>query len=99
MHIRRPGNRKPVADAGADFVAKQRSIQLDGSGSSDPDGDAIRFAWRVVAPNFDAFIHDPQAVSPQVTINGPKGKYVFELTVIDEKGAICIDSVIVVFGH
>jgi hypothetical protein len=42
-------NRRPIADAGADQPATTGStIQLNGSGSSDPDGDTITLAWAFV---------------------------------------------------
>ncbi len=43
-------NRAPVANAGADqSVTAGSSVQLNGAGSSDPDGDAITFAWTQAA--------------------------------------------------
>ena len=39
-------NTPPIADAGPNqTVIAGQSVQLDGSGSSDPDGDALTFAW------------------------------------------------------
>jgi hypothetical protein len=43
-------NRPPVADAGADQVIEQTGpdgarVALDGTASSDPDGDALTYAW------------------------------------------------------
>ncbi len=46
------GNAPPVADAGADRTVVdsdgdgQEIVALDGSGSSDPDGDALSYEWR-----------------------------------------------------
>jgi hypothetical protein len=38
----------PVADAGPDqLVTVQTVVELDGGGSSDPDGDRLRFRWSV----------------------------------------------------
>lgn len=46
-----PGpNRRPLAEAGTDQVVwAGESVELDGSASFDPDGDAISFQWVVVA--------------------------------------------------
>ena len=42
-----PANNPPMADAGGPYSGEAGStlIQFDGSGSSDPDGDALTFEW------------------------------------------------------
>lgn len=44
------GNRSPTAVAGADLQTEvNAAVDLDGSGSSDPDGDVLNFDWSVVS--------------------------------------------------
>jgi hypothetical protein len=88
-------NRPPVANAGADQTIecdRNGTVTLDGSASSDPDGDPITFAWK-------------QTAGATVTLNvtgakatfaaAPPGIYTFELTVTDDKGASATDSMTV----
>jgi len=76
-------NRPPIADAGADrTVAANASckaqVTLDGSGSSDPDGDALTYTWS--GPFGTA-----NGASPTVTL--PLGKSTIMLVVDDGNGA------------
>jgi len=78
-------NHPPVADAGADQTAFVGDVlSLDGSGSTDEDGDPITYRWRIAAqPAINtAVLDNPTAVKPQLTINS-KGSYQLELIVND----------------
>ena len=90
------GNQPPVADAGADQTvdSEQAGVSLDGSGSTDPDGDPITYSWT-------------QTSGPAVTLSGadtatpsfdaPVGPATleFELEVCDEEPLCDTDTVVV----
>jgi RHS repeat-associated protein len=85
------GNVRPVANAGVDrsiFVGTP--VQLDGSGSSDVDGDALRYAWSLTVrpPGSLATLTDPAAVNPTFVAD-VAGAYVAQLIV--EDGALASD--------
>jgi PKD repeat protein len=91
-------NRAPIANAGPDASAQQKTtVSLDGRASADPDGTIVAWAWR-------------QLSGPAVTLTGrttslagftaPKvtGKNIvlsFELEVTDDDGATATDAVTV----
>ncbi|HEX6883973.1 MAG TPA: hypothetical protein VF530_11375 [Planctomycetota bacterium] len=76
-------NRPPVADAGSDQPAVEctshttTSVQLDGTASSDPDGDSLTYSWSSPGVVFD----DPLSATPIGQF--PKGTKVVTLTVSD----------------
>lgn len=90
-------NRPPVADAGADQSAEPGAlIVLDGSASSDPDGDPLTFAWTLDAPaGSAAALSDPAAVSPSFLADLP-GDYLAGLVVDDGEATSAPDSVRIV---
>ncbi|XWN37704.1 MAG: PKD domain-containing protein [Balneola sp.] len=74
-----PDNEAPIADAGVDqtinATGQTTTITLDGSGSSDPDGDALSYSWSLNGNEVAAvssFSSDLEA-----------GTYIYTLTVSD----------------
>lgn len=81
-------NSPPVADAGLDqSVFAGVSFQLNGSGSSDPDGDPLTYEWRDAAGNV-------VGTTSSVSLTRSQGQYIFVLTVSDGQ-ASSSDAVIV----
>jgi hypothetical protein len=75
-------NRPPIADAGADQNAFKRNlVTLDGSGSYDPDGDALIFLWgQGAGPSATLDYTDPARPTFTPTLTGT---YLFYLNVSD----------------
>lgn len=84
----RVNNQPPFAFAGYDQLVEATAVQtpvtLDGSGSSDPDGDELSFTWT------GAFGIDT-GMSP--VINLGLGSYAIQMSVDDGKGGIASDDV------
>ncbi len=87
-----PGS--PVADAGADLaVDPGASVTLDGTGSTDPDGEVLTYAWsRVSGAAVTLF-----ATAARTTFRAPErpGALEFQLTVTDPGGLSDSDRVTV----
>ena len=87
-------NQRPTASAGPDrSVTTGRKVTLDGSQSTDPDGDDLYISWRW-----------KQLSGPSVKLDSPEealssfvprqsGTYAFRLTVRDRQGAEATDDV------
>jgi hypothetical protein len=103
-------NRAAIADAGPDQqIAVGDAISLDGSGSSDPDGDHLEYWWRLTEGNLGtAFIGREGARRGKETgypddlniAEFPDGvqcpcRLVFTLTVIDRFKAEDSDDVVI----
>ncbi len=82
-------NSAPTAEAGFNQSVLPGDIAfLDGSGSSDPDGDLLTFQWTFVSkPNgSSAAFSDASTPFPYFTVD-KAGDYVIQLVVLDPKGA------------
>ena len=90
-----PPGSSPVADAGADLVVDPEvPVALDGSGSSDPDGDALTFAWSP-ASGPEVTLAGADTAAPSFTAPWQPGDLVFRLTVRDPVGRAGSDEVTV----
>lgn len=84
-------NDPPIAKAGLAQTVEATSptgaqVTLNGSGSSDPDGDPLTYNW---AGSFGT------ATGPTPTVTLPLGKHSITLTVADGKGESASDKVII----
>ena len=90
-------NQLPAANAGADIdpVVEGAIFQLDGSMSSDPDGDPLSYRWTQTAGEAVAFVDEsdgrnqemPYLVAPLLDSGESSRTVVFELAVDDLRSA------------
>jgi hypothetical protein len=60
-----PANQPPAAQAGGPYaIGEGQSLALDGSGSSDPNGDALSYSWDL---NGDGVYGDATGSNPVLT--------------------------------
>jgi RHS repeat-associated protein len=88
-------NHPPVARAGADQTALLgATVQLDGSASTDVDGDELTFRWSFVSKpaGSGATLSDPTAVGPTFVVDR-RGTYVVQLVVNDGASDSAADTV------
>jgi hypothetical protein len=94
-------NTPPVADAGPDQEGiVDDMITLDGSGSSDFDGDTLSYSWLLLSSPSEstAILSDTSVVSPTITVD-LKGEYVVELTVNDGAEDSLSDTMMISVGN
>jgi len=93
-------NRAPNASAGLDATLEfsSESYTLDASGSSDPDGDNISYAWSISQQpqGSSSSLSDADSVSASFIPDMP-GDYVFNLRVTDTGNLSDTDSVTISF--
>lgn len=86
-------NEPPVADAGGPYsVYRGESVELDGTGSSDPDGDPLTYAWDL--DENGSF--ETTGATPDFSAAGlDEGDYTVTLRVCDPSGECDTDTAIV----
>jgi len=91
-----PSNNAPIANAGADQtdVAAGEEVSLDGSGSSDVEGDTLTYLWAFTAkpPESSATLDSTTSDKPSFTAD-KVGTYTLSLTVSDGIVSSDADSV------
>ena len=89
--VQAPPNRRPVADAGdPQTVNAGAAFMLDGSGSSDPDGNPITYAWTqssgLITPLTNANTATPSGTAPPLEVGDDDVEVVYSLIVTDSHG-------------
>ena len=90
-------NSQPVAEAGLDQTLLVGSlVQLNGSGSTDADGDPLTFQWSMVSVPVGsaATLSDPTSATPTFTAD-LVGPYEVQLIVNDGSAASALDTVLI----
>lgn len=88
-------NGGPIADAGGDqVVSVNDTVQLNGSGSTDPDGDALTYNWQLISkpPGSFATLDAPRSATPRFVAD-IAGAYEAQLSVSDGSATSSADTV------
>ncbi|MDQ2683240.1 MAG: SpaA isopeptide-forming pilin-related protein, partial [Chloroflexota bacterium] len=89
-----PVNASPIADAGPDQEvvdtdgSGDEPVTLDGSGSSDPDGESLTLIWTIDGAELGQ--------GTTLTVSLPVGVHTIQLAVTDSTGSTATDEVVVV---
>ncbi len=88
-----PSNRVPVAQAGSDQTVKRNAtVTLDGTDSTDPDGDALAYRWTQTSGPTVA-LSSTTSSQPSFAAPNQSGTLSFSLTASDGQSTSTADSV------
>lgn len=92
-----PPNQAPAANAGADIsiTLPNNNTTLNGSASSDPDGNIVSYTWSKISGPAQYNIANASVSSTALT-NLVQGSYNFRLLVTDNNGAVDSDTIVVI---
>jgi len=89
-------NEPPLVDAGLDQeVTKGATVHLDGTGSSDPDGDIEYHRWTIRTPSDTTISPTCRTCARTSFTPAETGRYNVTLTVVDDDGATRSDTLYV----
>jgi ribosomal protein L14 len=89
-----PVNKSPISEPGNDqsIILPVDSVLLDGSRSSDPDGKVVYYHWiKISGPKSGEIISSSSATTWVKGLS--EGRYIFQLTVIDNKKGVSSKAV------
>ncbi|MBI4743555.1 MAG: PD40 domain-containing protein, partial [Actinobacteria bacterium] len=89
-------NKFPAANAGVDqTVNENTTVNLDGTGSSDPDGNTLSYNWKQTAGTPAVTLNSPNSATPSFTAPEVTTDTIltFQLTVNDGKDGTATDTV------
>ena len=92
------GNRKPIVQVMADKMggAVPFTVSLSSNGTQDPDGDALKYTWKITSKNgFSKILTEP---NPRLTLS-QAGVYKATLTATDAKGESSSQSMEISAGN
>jgi len=97
-------NNPPIANAGPTMsVEPQTIVTLNGTGSTDPDGQIVAYSWRLVGGDKHVGLKAKNTATPSFRVPHVKDSNIyqleFELTVTDNDGAQSSDRVTIYIGN